>query len=824
MNSLEHVFFWKNAASTYRLQRGGEIMRSKKTNSTRPYIKDLTVALLAATSLTAAFADEPSQFVNQRLAASSAESDSGSTAIEEVIVTARRRAEDVEKVPISVEAIGGAELKSRGIVDDNDLQLSVPGLTVGAGGNSNLITYSIRGQGVDTYTNSPPSVLPYIDEAQITSPSVGQIYDLESIQVLKGPQGTLFGRNTTGGAVLYQTAKPDDQFDGYVLGRYGSFDSKHAEGAVSLPINSAIGLRLAGSYTGGGAYEYNIATGKYVGNQDKKSIRATLVLTPLPGLTNTTVVQHSWDGGENTPPVLWSAYSCGQTYNGQPLTTTAGCAYTPVNPGFSSWVALHPNIFQGGVIAYLAYIKTLGPWVTDVNVPYFHQAKSTFAINTTAYELSSNLTVKNILSYNESWSNDGFDYDGTPYPIFQIGGTPSANATTVINPQGFLQYVTQLSEEIQLQGNAFNDRLNYTTGFYYLDQLNHVHSPLYAFDFSPLAAGFAFAYGAHMYDRSEGVYMQGTYKLTDRLNATGGFRYTWDQLSSIQDPDSAFGAAHQSMTSSKPSWAVTVDYRLLNPLMAYAATRGSWRAGGYNYSVFPLNADASGGGNEFRPETTEDVEVGLKYSGDEFGVPLTLNVDIYNQWVKDVQRAAYVLGLGGTSTLLTANVPADQISGLEMALQIRPTPWLQLGAIGSYTDARFTNSSVNLLGNIVNYGPVANTPRWSGSLFAEVSHRLQDNVGVITLRGDVYAQSTMPFSNLGNTRAPFTTLPGYGLTNFKLSWRNVLGGKLTVAAYARNAFNQRYYVGGNPEGGSLGVNYVDAGTPRIFGGELRWDF
>ncbi len=191
----------------------------------------------------------------------------------EILVTARRRSENIEKVPISITAIGGEQLRTRSIFSDTDLQTAVPGLTIRQNGSSNQYTYAIRGQSIDTYTNSPPAVLPYIDEVQIVTHSANPLYDLEGIQVLKGPQGTLFGRNTTGGAILFQTAKPDDKFGGYILGRYGNFNSRHVEGAVSLPVSDKIAFRIAGDYTGGGAFVRNIASHSRLGKR-RTSLRS----------------------------------------------------------------------------------------------------------------------------------------------------------------------------------------------------------------------------------------------------------------------------------------------------------------------------------------------------------------------------------------------------------------------------------------------------------------------------------------------------------------------------------------------------------------------
>src|SRR4051812_17293069 len=172
----------------------------------------------------------------------------------DIVVTARRREENISKVPISITALGGETLKQKQVTSEIDLQRTVPGLTVRQSGSANQFNFALRGQSVDTYSGSPPAVPAYIDEAQIVQQSAGTFYDLEGIQVLKGPQGTLFGRNSTGGAVLFQTAKPTDKFGGYLLGRYGNHSAKHLEGAVNVPLGEIGGFRLAGVHNSGGAY------------------------------------------------------------------------------------------------------------------------------------------------------------------------------------------------------------------------------------------------------------------------------------------------------------------------------------------------------------------------------------------------------------------------------------------------------------------------------------------------------------------------------------------------------------------------------------------
>ena len=150
----------------------------------------------------------------------------GQDQLQEITVTARRRTENIEQVPMSVTAINSAALEEKGISSEADLQQAVPGLVIRELVGNNNFTPIIRGQTVDPYSSSPPAVLIYYDEVEVQPHALSSTFDLDSIQILKGPQGTLFGRNTTGGALLYQTAQPTDQFSGLSTPRMAATKSR----------------------------------------------------------------------------------------------------------------------------------------------------------------------------------------------------------------------------------------------------------------------------------------------------------------------------------------------------------------------------------------------------------------------------------------------------------------------------------------------------------------------------------------------------------------------------------------------------------------------
>ena len=758
-----------------------------------------------------------------------------------IVVTARRREENVQEVPIAITAISGEDLAKRSITNENDLQSAVPGLIVRQNGGANAFNFSIRGQSVDTYTNSPPSVLPYIDEVQIVTHSASTFYDMQGIQVLKGPQGTLFGRNTTGGAILFETAKPTDTPGGYFLVRGGSYSSRHVEGAFNRPITDAVKIRIAGSYSGGGGFVRDYYTNDKYGSNNQKSIRGTLLLEPTSTFTNTTVLQYTSENGTNTPFELWSANPLGGPLgdgNYVPDIVLSGAT----NPGFAAFNAAYPARFQGDLQDAIALQRSLGPWVSLSDVYPYHKASDIFVINTSELDVTPDIKLKNIFGYNLAKSDDGQDYDGSPYPYFQVPGTLSADGVKVNPTSGFVLRTKQISDEFQIQGTAVDSRLDYVLGVYYLEQTDSVQSNLSFYDYGlfpgsdPAFPPPAFAYTAQWKAKSIAGFAQASFKVTDALGVTGGFRYTHDKTTMVQLPGSSWlydpryaANTPEKIKASKPSWTASVDYKVTPDLMVYVAHRGSWRTGGFNYSVAPVPISATLGGNAFKPETTKDIEVGVKYSGRGLGVPVTFNADFFNQWVDNIQRAAYVVDpIQGTVSLFTTNVPKAEITGFEGNFSVKPTSNITIGASGNYTDARYTKNSVlftlpDQLPTTVYYGPFADVPKYSGTVFGEVAIPAGD-AGTVTLRADVYGQTKMRFSNVGDTQNRLAVIPGYALVNAKITWSEIMGQDISLSVSARNLFDKKYYAGGNAANSSTLPNTVNAGVPRMVMGEVRFGF
>jgi iron complex outermembrane receptor protein len=168
---------------------------------------------------------------------------------DDIVVTAQRREQSLSKVPVAVSAFNAEILQDRNVNSEQDLASLVPGLIVKAGQNSNQLSFTLRGQTLDPFSGSSPAVLTYINDAPATEGNTATaFFDFSSVQVLKGPQGTLFGRNATGGAVLYETTKPGDDFGGYLTVKGGERNYIQVQGAIDVPISDVIKLRVAGDY------------------------------------------------------------------------------------------------------------------------------------------------------------------------------------------------------------------------------------------------------------------------------------------------------------------------------------------------------------------------------------------------------------------------------------------------------------------------------------------------------------------------------------------------------------------------------------------------
>jgi iron complex outermembrane receptor protein len=731
---------------------------------------------------------------------SAAAAASGDVGVGEIIVQARRVNERLQDVPLSITALDHATLERQQIVESGDLQRTAPGVVVRATAGSNDIVFSIRGQSVDFFSNSQPGVLPYLNDVQNASIGTLNFYDLESVQVLKGPQGTLFGRNATGGAVLLYTAKPVDSLEGFATVRVGSYDGLQVTGALNIPINDAVQLRAAGDIQRRHGYITNILTGRDYNNRNSDTGRLSLRIAPNGNFENITVVsvQHVRErSGINLLVYV------------QPG-SVAGSAFG--NPAF---IAANPQYGPNGIFSRVAAQLSAGPWRTYVSQDPLFDANQWSVSNTTRLKLNDQVSIKNIFGYAGQTVNTRITQ----------GGTDLGLAVQRPSPNGHSLGAWQVSDEFQLIGKALDSNLDWLVGGFYSHSptnRNILAASLVGLPTINGGAGRANNSSNRTVDQSYAVFGQGTYHLdalAKGLSIVAGGRWTAEKTQFNLNPGSALapaGSPVQEMGESKPSWLAGLNYQPTRNLLLYVVTRGSWRTGGFNY-FSPLAV------NRFEPETTKDVEVGLKSSGRLADKRFTFNIAVYNQNVDNAQRLATGL-VNGNIALATFNAPGGaRVQGLELAATFDISQALRMGAAYTYTDAVYGDPRVaTVLGAPFALVHYADVPRNSGSVYADLDLPTPRNVGKLQLHVDYYVQGRQYYSNTIDPNG--AVLPTHGLLNGKLTLADVGPSRVSFALFVRNALNKKYYIGGASNTQTLGYSTVVPGEPRMVGAEVHYDF
>lgn len=788
----------------------------------------------------------------------------------DIVVTAQRRSERLSRVPVSVVSINALTLQSRVITSEQDLGTIVPGLLVKNGQTANQLSYSMRGQTLDPFSGTSPAVLPYLNEVPYSPYNTAtSFFDLDSLQVLKGPQGTLFGRNATGGAVLYTTPMPGNEVSGNLIVRGGQRDTFQLQGAINLPlVKDLLAVRLAGDLSKQKGFVLNRYTGNTVGDRDSQSGRATIVFTPAAGFKNTTLVQYDHFGGTEGQGNIYTYYTApnatGQQFinngitsvlnrNGSALTSTLDTVYNVFSQqlfnlngnklgdsNLSPGPAFGPGRFPGGVLGNAAYTRA-NPFDIYLQFDLPHRSNNVFVSNTTEYDVSDALSFKNIFSYNHTSTTLPTNLAGGPFGALWTYNNPN-NPTGISGkggPGGQTFIATTYTEELQLQGKLLDDRLHYTVGGFFSHFAHSDTTPVHVGAEIDPNAGAAAAFGlpvdvdysATARDVSKAVYAQFDFNITDKLKFSAGGRYTWESVNLRQNPGSVFivtGATTantlQHRDLSDPSWTFNLQYQINNANMIYVTQRGSFRSGNFNTVVLPLN-DA----NFFKNENATDIEVGYKFSGRVGSLPARLNLALYQVTVKDAQHAIYAV-VGGNPAGFTVNVPEQKTKGIELDGSISLARWLDITGTVAYTDAKYTKGVVDVskltgvAGSTIRVDSYPDTPKWSGTVGADVKLPISDDIGQITLHGDVYAQTMTYFSSAEGSITPGTSLKGYEVVDMRLNWNNVFRSKISAAVYAKNVFNKFYYASGYALGAAGGYNTAYPGAPRTVAAELSIKF
>jgi len=756
---------------------------------------------------------------------------SAGASVNEVVVTARRRAENQQSVPIAVTALSGDALQRNSIRDMFDLQRVVPSLQVSTGYRKEAPIFQIRGLRTnDERATQDGPVAVYFNDVVVT-PWYGQnlsFYDLSSVQVLKGPQGTLFGRNTTGGAILAAPVKPGDSLEGYATASYGEFNRRVVEGAVTLPASDLLSVRVSGKITRQGAMGHVLSgpiAGYGLGTEKSENARVSAVFRPTSDIENYTVAYYDKYFSHRNPVQTIALAGTALLYNGGP----------PFNL---------PN-----AVADVANLMTAGRYDSYQIDPTYVRTRAQGVNNTTTFKLGESslgeITLKNILGYRDVSSQAENDLDGTRARILESHADLD---------------LKQYTEEFQILGAS--SAADWAVGFNYYKLAGYDDSVTTAFQgLNPAAPGTT---SFDVNNKSYSVYAQSTFRLGALLNTealekfalTVGFRESWDERFAHFRPFSDFGLPNQSCSLptalqdtpgvcahavqanfSAPTYVVTLDYKPAPGVLLYATHRRGYRSGGFNSGASSNAAQFV----PFRPEFVNDTELGVKADTHPGGMFLRTNLAAYHSQYQDIQRNSSVFTATGQVTSVITNAASATINGLEFEYLFQPVPNFDLSGYWNHVAAHYNNydtSVFNAAGALIagkdyTKNKFAWVPRDTLSVSARYTIPLGENVGELALQGSYVWQASMWSHELvqpyaapaypASLVAP-NLIPSYGLANFRIEVSKIAGKNLMAAAYVKNAFDKKYAVGAISIIDSVGIAPILWGDPRTWGVEVTYSF
>ncbi|GAB3104178.1 TonB-dependent receptor [Aestuariicella hydrocarbonica] len=734
--------------------------------------------------------------------------------IEEVIVTARRREESAQSVPIAVTALDAGELEEFNISDIGDLQYFDASLNVSSSsGRPNAPVYSLRGvRPTEAIFGQDPTVAIYLADV-VLSPAKGSnlgMYDLASVQVLKGPQGTLFGRNTTGGAILLTPKKPGEVISADIMVGFGSYGLMETEFGVDLPVTDTFAMRLAGRTTDEDGHQKNVAPGKYYGDKrgggENYSTRLTAIWNVSETIQNDTIL--TWDKTDlnGRTPVL-------QT----------------VNP--SSSLALYnggapfglPSMFDA-----LSRAQNRDVHKIESDMRERSQADVWGIINTTTIDFNENLSLKSIAAYRDLDAYEVVDLDATAIP-----GVLTSMQTTELE---------HASYELQLLGSALDSKLDWVTGLYWYYEDGIEDSPGNVFE--GINPANPFMQTATMHNNSYSLFSQGTYQFDNAWSVAAGIRWTYDDKELTTSSRTPLNCAMFDDTGaplpidqcsvkmtesfSQPTGTVSIEYQPNDDTMFYASTRLGYRAGGFN-----ARASRAVEYQPFDPETVVDLELGSKIDWSLDQWMMRTNAAFYHQWYDDIQRTVAVDNPVGTPGSAIENAAEATVLGFEIEQTVSPTENLTLKLQYVYTDAEYAKWEEPASGKDLSDTPFYFTPEHAFTASVSYSYPLANDTGVLRFsanaayQDDVWLNALQTIELIDQTPANLRSSlqqDAFWLVGLSLGWDNVLGSKLDLSAYVKNLTDEEYALGGVMLYPTFGLSTKVYGEPRNYGMQLRYQF
>lgn len=714
-----------------------------------------TIALCAGAGLPARALAAPVQDG----AAQGADADDASGG--DIVVTARRRSESLQDVPLSVTAFGQAELESQGVTSLRDMAHIMPGVQFTERGSLST-QLTIRGVGGDSRNiGIEAGVGMYVDGVYVprTSGYNSDLAEIAQIEVLRGPQGTLFGKNTIGGVINITTKAPSDTFEGSAYASYGNYDALRTQASISGPLADNLSARLTVATFDRDGYIHNIFDGQDVNDENRRGARLQLLYKAGDSLDITLNADITRDRRTTLQSQMASpAGAAAPYYTGRRFEANTD----------------QPNRDKRDM------------WGTSL---------------TANYRLPGGLVLSSISAYRKIDVTVSSDIDQLPVNLF--------------NSNPLTDFVQMASQELRLTSPG-DGPLRYVGGLYYYHQRGTAVRNIFI--------GGSLANGAinraKAITDSYAAYLNADYDLLDTLTLTGGIRYTYEKKTGdylqIRGPLLSYDFDDLRRSDKNVSWTGSLTYKPSSAFTAYATVSKGFKSGGFNLDTISA-PNLIPDDLVFGPEAVVNYEIGIK--GQAFDRMLRFSLAAFQMDYSDKQVAQIVATAASpVPSIQVTNAGKAKIRGIELETTLRPMKGLSLSANAAYLDAKYTRFDYSAPGAAVTISYAGNriefTPDWTLGAQGEYRFGIGSGEGFVTgavnYNGETYLQPEA---------LPKYREPGYALVDARIGYETANG--VTIALWGKNLTQKAYRTYARVFGG---LDQLVYGEPRTYGVEVRYRF
>ncbi len=717
------------------------------------------------------------------------EAETKSDGLAEIVVTAQKRAENVQDVPISITAFSGETLAAAGIEDVRDLRRITPNLNFTTAAQTANTRIQIRGVGTSGNSAIEPSVASFVDGVYI--PRIGSLLaglnDISSVEVLRGPQGTLFGRNASMGAVVLNTTEPKDEFEGRVQGSYGSYNRVRLSGIVNIPVSDTAAFRFSSVYYRADGVGRNELDGSRMGKENGFSIRGAF----------------RWEPNESVKWVLRGDF-VDLGGDGNNVLTVVSKTVTPTIA--ANWLARTDPDGAGPLTGSLPILDDTYSWRVRQDTGGTLDDKNWGVVSDLSVELGGGFSTRIISSYRD-WHN--FQYQEN---TVAIPGSPYGR------PGGFDSQAH--SEEFQFisPDDMLNGHLKFVAGIYYFEEdywinegldLKPAYCNVLIRNAQPTRLATCLAqqqvpgtrFNFFQNTKSLAGYGEMTLMLGDKFSITGGIRATKDEkvgdLTSVVYNTTITRANETTalqLDASATTYRLNATYKPTDDIMVFASYATGFKSGGFDSSP-PTTAAVGSANRTFLPERTKNWELGVKSS--LFDRKLIFNATLYRTRIDDLQFRTFD-GL----TFRTRNNGKVQQQGVEVDVVARPIPELTLTLGTAYLDSKYLDfrgapglpafgGTQDLTGTRLPF-----SPKWQGAASAAYDGKFNQDLKW-SLRADLSFAAAANVGAQGDNN-PDAIQPGYALLGARFGI-GAEDGNWEVAVAGQNLTNKAYCLNMAPQ-------------------------